>query len=78
MWSYVFLQNNLFNFKKRDTKNTKTNHYILLTNDSIKRCILPSTDRVLRGGGGKSSDQTSTLQTRTSIIQVMIVSMVIL
>ena len=77
MWSYVFLQNNLFNFKKRDTKNTKTNHYILLTNDSIKRCILLSTDRVLRGGG-KISDQTSTLQTRTSIIQVMIVSVVIL
>ena len=46
-----FAQNNLFNFKKRDTKNTKTNHYILLTNDSIKRCILLSTDRVLRGGG---------------------------
>ena len=35
----VFLQNNLFIFQKRDTKNTKTNHYILLTNVSIKSCI---------------------------------------
>ena len=30
-----FLQNNLFKFKKPNTKSTKTNHYILLTNVSI-------------------------------------------
>ena len=45
-----FAQNNLFNFKKRDTKNTKTNHYILLTNVSIKRCIKPVSNLVLLGG----------------------------
>ena len=31
----TFLYNNLFKNSKRDTKNTKTNHYILLTNVSI-------------------------------------------
>ena len=30
--------------QKRDTKNTKTDHYILLTNVSIKRCIKPSSN----------------------------------
>ena len=55
-----FLQNNLFKFKKPNTKSTKTNHYILLTNVSIKHL-----------GGGKSSSQTNTSQTLTSVIQVM-------
>ena len=66
-----FLQNNLFAFKNGTQITTKTNHYILLTNVSIKRWIIPSSNRVLLGGGGKSSSQTSTLQTRTSVIQVM-------
>ena len=32
----VFLQNNLLNFKKRDTKNTQTYHYILLTKAAME------------------------------------------
>ena len=52
--------------RKRDTKDTKTNHYKLLTNVSIKRCIRPGSS-----GGGKSSNQTSTLQTITHVIQVI-------
>ena len=68
--SVIFLQNNLFKFKNGTQKNTKTNHYILLTNVSFKRCIIPSSNRVLLGGG-KSSSQTSTLQTLDSFIQVI-------
>ena len=45
----------------------KTNHYILLTNISIKRCIKTSFETDLLGGG-KSSNQTSTLQTELAII----------
>ena len=41
-----FIQN-----KKRDMKITNTNHYILLTNVCIERCIIPSSNHVLRGGG---------------------------
>ena len=35
----IFYKKKLLRFQKRDTKNTKTNHYILLTNVSIKSCI---------------------------------------
>ena len=45
-----FLQNNLFKFKNGTQENTKTNHYILLTNVSIKRCIIPSSDQIFSGG----------------------------
>ena len=35
----IFYKKKLLRFQKRDTKNTKTNHYILLTNVRIKSCI---------------------------------------
>ena len=58
-WPAYFLQNNLLSFQKRDTK---TNHYILLTKVSIKRCVdLVRTD--VFWGGGKNSNRRSTLQT---------------
>ena len=66
----LFLQDNLFISNKRDTKITNTNHYILLTNVSIKRCIRPGSEPG-SSGGGKSSNQTSTVQTITRVIQVM-------
>ena len=61
-----FLQNNLFISKNGTQRIQKTNHYILLTNISIKRCIKTSFETDLLGGGGKSSNQTSTLPTETS------------
>ena len=48
----------------------QTNHYILLANVSIKRCIRLSSEPG-SSGGGKSSNQTSTLQAITCVIQVM-------
>ena len=47
----IFLQNNLFISKNGTQRIQKTNHYILLTNISIKRCTETSfeTDQ-LRGG----------------------------
>ena len=62
----IFLQNNLFISNNGTQRIQKTNHYILLTNISIKRCIKTSFETDLLGGGGKSSNQTSTLQTETS------------
>ena len=47
----LFLQDNLFISNKRDTKITKTNHYILLTNVSIKRCIRPGSEPSSSVGG---------------------------
>ena len=65
-----FLQNNLFISKMGQKMIQKTNHYTLLTNASIKRCIKPGSEPC-SSGGGKSSSQTSTLQTITCVIQVM-------
>ena len=49
----------------------KTNHYILLTNVSIKRCTKTSFETgFIRGARGKSSSQTSTPQTAMRFIQV--------
>ena len=61
-----FFAKQFINFIKRDTKTIqKTNHYILLTNVSIKRCIKTSFETgFIRGG--KSSNQTSTLQTESN------------
>ena len=44
----------------------KTNHYILLTNVSIKRCIRTSFETDFIRGGRNSSKQTSTLQTESN------------
>ena len=59
----------ILTFQKQDTKSTKQNHYILLTNVSIKRCIRPGSQPC--SSGGQSSSQTSTLQTITRVIQVI-------
>ena len=50
---HIFLQNNLLKFTKRDTKSTLTNHYILLTNVSIERCIKQNSNVILFFGGGE-------------------------
>ena len=63
-----FFCKTIYSFKKGN-KNTQTNHYTLLTNASIKRCIKPGSEPC--SSGGKSSSQTSTLQTITRVIQVM-------
>ena len=59
--SVIFLQNNLFKFKNGTQKSTKTNHYIFLTNVSIKRCIIPSSNHVLLGGDDSSVILTTNL-----------------
>ena len=68
-----FFAKQLIQIQKRDTKSANTNHYILLTNVSIKRCIRPGSHHILLGGGGegKSSNHTSTLQTIASVIQAI-------
>ena len=48
-----FLQNNLFISKNGTQRIQKTNHYILLTNISIKRCIKTSLETYLLRGGGR-------------------------
>ena len=48
-----FLQNNLFISKKGTQRTQKTNHYILLTNISIKRCIKTSFETDLLREGGR-------------------------
>ena len=53
----LFLQDNLFISNKRDTKITKTNHYILLTNVSNKRCIRPGSEPGSSGGGEFQPDK---------------------
>ena len=65
-----FFAKQFIHSKNGTQKDTKTNHYILLTNVSIKRCIIPGSEPC-SSGGGKSSSQTSTLQTITRVIQVM-------
>ena len=46
-----FLQNNLLISKNGTQRTHKTNHYILLTNISIKRCIKPHLKPIYLGGG---------------------------
>ena len=46
-----FLQNNLLIPKNGTQRTHKTNHYILLTNISIKRCIRPRLKPIYSGGG---------------------------
>ena len=60
------MQNNLFISKNGTQRIQKSNHYILLTNISIKRCIKTSFETDLIRGGGKSSNQTSTLQSKSN------------
>ena len=67
----TFFCKTIYSFQKRDTKITQTNDHILLTNVSIKRCIRPGSEPT-SSGGGKSSNQTSTLQTITRAIQVIV------
>ena len=47
----IFLQNNLFISNNGTQRIQKTNHYILLTNISIKRCIKTSLETYLLRGG---------------------------
>ena len=46
-----FLQNNLFISKMGQKMIQKTNHSILLTNVSIKRCFKPCSEPCSSGGG---------------------------
>ena len=63
----LFFCKTIYSFHKTGHKTIqKTNHYILLTNVSIKRCIKTSFETYLIRGG-KSSSQTSTLQTESSV-----------
>ena len=62
---FSFFCKTIYSFHKMGHKKIqKTNHYILLTNVSIKRCIKTSFETWFIRGGGKSSNQTSTLQTK--------------
>ena len=47
-----FFCKTIYSFKKGN-KNTQTNHYTLLTNASIKRCIKPGSEPCSSGGGGR-------------------------
>ena len=63
----VFFCKTIYSFHKTgQNRYRKTNHYILLTNVSIKRCIKTSFETGFIKGG-KSSNQTSTLQTESNV-----------
>ena len=67
MLTNSFFCKTIYSFPKNGTqRKQKTNHYILLTNISIKRCIKTSFETNFLRGGGKSSNQTSTLQTESN------------
>ena len=46
-----FFAKQFIHSKNGTQKDTKTNHYILLTNVSIKRCIIPGSEPCSSGGG---------------------------
>ena len=50
-WHWCFFCKTIYSISKKQDTNTKTNHYILLTNVNIKRCIKPGSDIILRGWG---------------------------